>query len=91
MGATLRDGPGWRAAGYLFVQLPLAVIGCYAVVIWWAAGLANMTYPLWWAGFRNHPPGVHLSPVPVLKQPLSGRAASRPRCGRDTPGFVRVM
>jgi len=66
LGATLRDGPGWRAAGYLVVQVPLAVLGCYAVVIWWAAGLANMTYPLWWAGFRNHPPSVQLSPVPVL-------------------------
>jgi len=66
LGATLRDGPGWRAAGYLLVQLPLAVLGCYAVVIWWAAGLVNMTYPLWWAWFRNHPPGVRLSPVPVL-------------------------
>jgi len=65
-GATLRDGPGWRAAGYLLVQLPLAVIGCYVVVIWWAAGLVNMTYPLWWAWFRNHPAGVRLSPVPVL-------------------------
>lgn len=66
VGATLRDGPGWRAAGYLLVQLPLALLGCYAVVIWWAAGLANLTYPLWWAWFRNHPPGVRLSPVPVL-------------------------
>ena len=66
VGAALRDGPGWRAAGYLLAQLPLAVIGCYAVVIWWAAGLANLTYPLWWAWFRNHPPGVRLSPVPVL-------------------------
>lgn len=66
LGATLRDGPGWRATGYLLVQLPLAVLGCYAVVIWWAAGLANMTYPLWWAWFRNHPPNVRLSPVPVL-------------------------
>ena len=65
-GATLRDGPGWRAAGYLLVQLPLAVLGCYVVVIWWAAGLANMSYPLWWAWFRNHPPSVRLSPVPVL-------------------------
>jgi signal transduction histidine kinase len=65
VGATLRDGPGWRAAGYLVVQLPLALLGCYAV-IWWAAGLVNMTYPLWWAWFRNHPPNVHLSPVPVL-------------------------
>jgi signal transduction histidine kinase len=66
VGAALRDGPGWRAAGYLVVQLPLALLGCYAVVIWWAAGLVNMTYPLWWAWFRNHSPGVHLSPVPVL-------------------------
>ena len=66
LGATLRDGPGWRAAGYLLLQLPLALLGCYAAVIWWAAGLANMTYPLWWAWFRNHPPGVRLSPVPVL-------------------------
>jgi signal transduction histidine kinase len=66
VGATVRDGAGWRAAGYLLVQLPLAVLGCYAVVIWWAAGLVNMTYPLWWAWFRNHPPGVRLSPVPVL-------------------------
>jgi signal transduction histidine kinase len=66
VGATLRDGPGWRAAGYLVVQLPLAVLGCYAAVIWWAAGLVNMTYPLWWAWFRNHPPSVRLSPVPVL-------------------------
>jgi RNA polymerase sigma-70 factor (ECF subfamily) len=31
-----------------------------------------------------------VSPVPVLKQPLSGRAASRPRCGRDTPDDVLV-
>jgi signal transduction histidine kinase len=66
VGATLRDGPGWRAAGYLVVQMPLALLGCYAVVIWWAAGLVNMTYPLWWPWFRNHPPNVHLSPVPVL-------------------------
>lgn len=66
LSGTLRDGPGWRGAGYLLVQLPLAVLGCYAVVIWWAAGLVNMTYPLWWAWFRNHPPSVRLSPVPVL-------------------------
>jgi RNA polymerase sigma-70 factor (ECF subfamily) len=31
-----------------------------------------------------------VSPVPVLKQPLSGRAAGRPRCGRDTPDDVLV-
>ncbi len=64
--ARLRDGPGWRAAGYLVLQLPLAVLGGYAAVIWWGAGLADMTYPLWWPWFRNHPPSITLSPVPVL-------------------------
>jgi signal transduction histidine kinase len=64
--ATLRDGPGWRAAGYLLVQLPLAVLGGYAALIWWGAGLINMTYPLWWPWFRNHSPGTQLSPVPAL-------------------------
>lgn len=63
--ARLRDGPGWRAAGYLLLQLPLAVLGGYAAVIWWAAGLIDMTYPLWWPWFRNHPPGTQLSPVPA--------------------------
>jgi len=64
--ATLRDGPGWRCVAYLLAQVPLAVLGCYAIVVWWGAGLAAMTYPLWWPWFRNHPPGVRLSPVPVL-------------------------
>ena len=64
--ARLRDGPGWRAAGYLLVQLPLAVLGGYAAVIWWGAGLIDMTYPLWWPWFRNHAPGTTLSPVPAL-------------------------
>jgi signal transduction histidine kinase len=64
--ARLRDGPGWRATGYLLLQLPLAVLGGYAAVIWWAAGLIDMTYPLWWPWFRNHPPGTQLSPVPAL-------------------------
>jgi len=64
--ATLRDGPGWRAAGYLLAQLPLAVLGGYAALVWWAAGLVDMTYPLWWPWFRNHAPGIQLSPVPAL-------------------------
>ncbi|HEY9242368.1 MAG TPA: sensor domain-containing protein, partial [Streptosporangiaceae bacterium] len=64
--ARLSDGPGWRAVAYLVVQLPVAVLGCYAAVFWWGAGLADLTYPLWWPWFRNHPPGTQLSPVPVL-------------------------
>jgi signal transduction histidine kinase len=64
--ATMRDGPGWRAVGYLSVKLPLVLLEAYAAIVWWGAGLANLTYPLWFPWFRNHPPSVRLSPVPAL-------------------------
>jgi signal transduction histidine kinase len=63
--AMLRDGPGWRAAAYLLVKLPVTVAEGYAAGLA-ALGLADLSYPFWWAGFRNHPAGVHLQPVPVL-------------------------
>ena len=65
LAATLRDGPGWRAAAYLLVKLPVAVAEVYAAFLA-AAGLANLTYPFWWPLFRNHPPGVRLGPVGAL-------------------------
>jgi signal transduction histidine kinase len=65
LGASLRDGAGWRAAAYLAVKLPVALLGLYAV-FFWAAGLVNLSYPFWWGAFRNHPPGVRLNPVPVF-------------------------
>jgi signal transduction histidine kinase len=65
LGARLRDGAGWRALAYVLLKLPIAVLGCYAVSLW-IGGLVNMTYPVWWGGFRNHPPGTRLSPVPVI-------------------------
>ncbi len=63
--ATLRDGPGWRAAAYLLVKLPVTVAELYAAFLA-GAGLANLSYPFWWPLFRNHPPGVRLGPVGVL-------------------------
>ena len=69
--AGLGDGPGWRALAYQAVKLPLAVLEAWAV-LWWAGGLANLTYPFWWGLFRNRPPGVTLDPVPVLT-PFPGR------------------
>jgi signal transduction histidine kinase len=63
--ATLRDGPGWRAAAYLLVKLPVAVAELYAAFLA-GAGLANLTYPFWWPLFRNHPTGVRLGPVGAL-------------------------
>jgi signal transduction histidine kinase len=63
--AMLRDGPGWRAAAYLLVKLPVTVTEIYALAFA-AFGLAGLTYPFWWPLFRNHPPGTHLQPVSAL-------------------------
>jgi len=71
LGAGLRDGPSWRAVAYTLLKLPIAVIELYAVFLW-ADGLANLTYPFWWGLFRNHPPGVRLSPV-LVGTPFPGR------------------
>jgi signal transduction histidine kinase len=71
LGAGLRDGPGWRAVAYTLLKLPIAVVELYAVFLW-ADGLANLTYPFWWGLFRNHPPGVRLSPV-LVGTPFPGR------------------
>src|SRR6266436_6806994 len=65
LAARFRDGPGWRATAYLLLKFPVAVFAFYALV-WWAAGIADLTYPFWWGLMRNHPPGVQLSPVPVF-------------------------
>ncbi len=65
LGARLRDSTAWRALAYVLLKLPVAVVGCYAVALW-IGGLVNMTYPVWWEGFRHHPPGTQLRPVPVI-------------------------
>jgi signal transduction histidine kinase len=71
LGVGLRDGPSWRALAYTVLKLPVAAAGLYAVFLW-AGGLANLTYPFWWGLFRNHPPGVRLSPV-LAATPFPGR------------------
>jgi signal transduction histidine kinase len=67
---SLRDAAGWRAVAYLALKLPVALVQGYALAFW-VTGLINLSYPLWWGLFRNHPPDVHLSPVPVFT-PFSG-------------------
>jgi signal transduction histidine kinase len=64
--ARLGDGPGWRAMAYLMLKLPAGLAECYAVGVFWVAGLVNLTYPFWWLSFRNHSPGARLNPVPVI-------------------------
>src|SRR5712692_6375942 len=65
LNARLCDGPGWRAAAYLLLKLPVALLECYAV-LFWVGGLVNMSYPFWWLSFRNHAPGTQLRSVPVF-------------------------
>jgi Putative sensor/Histidine kinase len=60
--ARLKDGTGWRAVGYMLVKLPVAAAQAYALTVW-VDGIANLSYPLWWPLFRNHPPGTRLQPV----------------------------
>ena len=69
--ARLRDAVAWRAVAYLLLRLPLAVLGAYAVFVA-AAGLADLSYPLWWPLFRNDPPGTRLGPVDVLNPFAAG-------------------
>jgi hypothetical protein len=61
----LRDRAGWRVIGYQLVKLPIGLIQLYAVYFW-VGGLVNLSYPLLWGAFRNHPPGTRLDPVPVF-------------------------
>jgi signal transduction histidine kinase len=64
-GPRLRDGAGWRVIAYLLAKLPVWLLELYAVFLW-VTGLVNLCYPLLWGAFRNAPPGVRLSPVPVF-------------------------
>jgi signal transduction histidine kinase len=65
LATSLRDRPGWRAAAYLLVKLPVTVGEAYAA-FFAIFGLANLTYPFWWPLFRNHPGNVRLGPVFAL-------------------------
>jgi signal transduction histidine kinase len=63
--ARLRDPVAWKAVVYSVVKFPIALAEGYALIVW-VTGLADMTYPLWWPLFRNHPTRTTLSPALVL-------------------------
>jgi signal transduction histidine kinase len=63
--SVLRDGPSWRALGYLLIKVPVGIVEGYAA-FFWIGGLVNLSYPIWWQSFRNHPPGTRLGSVPVF-------------------------
>lgn len=64
-GGVLTDGPGWRAVGYSLLKVPLAIPAGYGVFCY-VFGVVNLSYPVWWPLFRNHPPGTVLDPVRAL-------------------------
>ncbi|MGW6057759.1 sensor histidine kinase [Streptomyces sp. NPDC055189] len=63
--ARLRDGVGWRSAAYVLAKLPVGCLGAYAV-LWWLAGLINLTAPLRWAVFGQQPEPGSPEGMPVL-------------------------
>ncbi|MEU1967042.1 sensor domain-containing protein [Micromonospora sediminicola] len=74
IGALIADGPGWRAVGYGLLKVPLAIPQGYGAFCY-LVGAVNLSYPLWWPLFRNHPPGTRLGPVWALTPfgPLGAR------------------
>ncbi|MCF3122490.1 sensor domain-containing protein [Streptomyces arenae] len=63
--ARLRDGTGWRAAGYVLAKLPVGALGAYAV-LWWITSLVNLTAPLRWGVFGQRPEAGDPEGMPVL-------------------------
>ncbi|HEY0716975.1 MAG TPA: sensor domain-containing protein [Streptosporangiaceae bacterium] len=66
--ARLRDGTGWRAAGYLLLKLPVVTLQYFALGCW-TCGLADLSCPLWWPLFRRHAAGRVLRPLPAAAPP----------------------
>jgi len=65
VGTVVSDGPGWRALGYGLLKVPLAIPQGYGAFCY-VFGVVNLSYPVWWPLFRNHPPGTTLGPVWAL-------------------------
>ena len=68
----LRDRAAWRGVWYSLIKLPVAAVQLYAVTLT-VFGLVDITYPVDWLLFRNHPGGTSLSPlVAVVPLPFVG-------------------
>ena len=67
----LRDRAAWRGVWYSLIKLPVAAVQLYAVTLA-VTGVVNLTYPLYWALFRNHPGGNGSPLVAVMPTPFGG-------------------
>lgn len=61
---SIKDASSWKSLAYLVAKVPLTALELYALLYW--VGLADLTYPIWWRLFRNHPPGTRLHAVAFL-------------------------
>ncbi|MFB9442947.1 sensor histidine kinase [Dactylosporangium vinaceum] len=61
--ASLTDGPAWRAVAYLFVRLPLALLGFLAALVLPALGAVMIGMSLYLGVARpdGHPPGARVA------------------------------
>jgi signal transduction histidine kinase len=69
--ADVRDGPGWKAAAYQVLKLPVTVAEAYAALLA-VAGLADLAYPVWWLAFQPSAGGARpavlaVTPVGLLR------------------------
>ncbi|MEV0123196.1 sensor domain-containing protein [Streptomyces sp. NPDC050703] len=73
--ARLRDGTGWRAAAYVLAKLPVGALHAYAV-LWWLTGLVNLSAPVRWTVFGQHPEPGSAEGMPVVGPlPFGGQDA----------------
>ena len=70
----LRDRDGWRAIGYAELKLPVAIVQGWAAAAV-GIGLVDITYPLAWVLFRNHPAGTKLGPLIAVVPVPDGHVA----------------
>ncbi|MFB4196928.1 sensor histidine kinase [Streptomyces carpaticus] len=59
VGAMLRSGVSWRAAGYALLHAPWAVFTFCTVLTLWTFGWGAVTYPVWYR-WLSEPAGIQL-------------------------------
>jgi len=62
IGATLRNGAGWRGALYSVLMLPLGIVSFTTAVSLWCVAISCATYPLWQWVYPSlfNQPGIEL-------------------------------
>jgi signal transduction histidine kinase len=87
----LRDRDGWRAVGYTWVKLPVAIAEGYAVACV-TLGIIDLSYPLDWALLRTHPePGQRQGPMVALVPVPNGHWAIETWLGTVSAALAGIL